>query len=95
MIECKGSWSPSTPDFPAEFECGYEAEFNCDDCIYNGGAMSPVSGKEFRGNRALYEQRPPLEAAKCYSRVAEGDMDFGKLAKIVEDLPCKGIDEDT
>ena len=37
----------------------------------------------------------PLETTKCYNRVDEGDMDFGKLAKIFEDLPCKDVEEDT
>lgn len=57
-IKCKGYWSPSTPDSPAEFDCEYEnsGSFGCDDCIINGGSMSPISGKVFRGNRAPYEQ---------------------------------------
>ena len=50
---------------------------------------------DFCGKPAAYcdcEQQSPLEATKCYSCVDEGDMDFGKLAKIFEDLPCKNID---
>ena len=41
------------------------------------------------------EQRPPLEVARCYSRTDEGNMDFGKMAKIFENLPCKNIEEDS
>lgn len=56
-IKCKGYWTPSTPNGPAEFDCEYEksAGFGCEDCIINGGSMSPVSGKPFRGNPAPYD----------------------------------------
>lgn len=56
-IKCKGFWTPGTPDGPAEFDCEYEnsAGFGCEDCIINGGHMSPVSGKAFRGNPAPYD----------------------------------------
>lgn len=56
-IKCKGYWTSSTYDGPPEFDCGYEksADFGCEDCIINGGRMSPVSGKPFRGNPVPYD----------------------------------------
>ena len=55
-ISCKG-YTLSTPDGD-EFDCAYENSscVDCDVCIVNGGDMSPVSGKKFRGNRAPYEE---------------------------------------
>lgn len=55
-ITCKGHWSSSTTDSPPEFYCDYEPPFDCGDCICNGGRMSPVSGKPFRGNPEPYVQ---------------------------------------
>lgn len=46
-IRCEGYWS-HTPNGD-EFDCGYEAEINCEDCICNyqklGGIMSPETNK--------------------------------------------------
>ena len=54
MIRCKGHWYFSAME-PPEYECGYgEVNFDCGDCIINGGCMSPVSGKPFRGNPEPY-----------------------------------------
>ena len=95
-IKCGGYWSHSFDG--SEFDCEYKTGIYCDDCIINGGHLSPVSGKEFRGNREPYikaylarngcDPLPPLETTKCYNCVDEGDMDFGKLAEIIENLPC-------
>ena len=53
MLSCKGYWSYS--DCGDEFECDYpHADFSCEDCIINGGPMSPQTGKPFRGNREKY-----------------------------------------
>lgn len=53
-IRCKGYWYYPAME-PPEFECGYEkADFDCDQCIINGGSMSPISGKPFRGNPEPY-----------------------------------------
>jgi len=55
-IKCLGYHTKSTPDCPSEFECGYEnsSGFCCEDCICNGGDMSPQTGKLFRGNPKPY-----------------------------------------
>ena len=55
MIKCKGYWDYCGME-PPEFECGYENSggITCDQCIINGGGMSPVSGKPFRGNPEPY-----------------------------------------
>ena len=50
MIECKGHRDP----YDGEFDCGYSPEFDCGDCIINGGTMSPQTGKRFRGNPKPY-----------------------------------------
>ena len=55
MISCKGYWTSSVDG--DEFDCEYDPDFACDDCIINGGRMSPQTGKPFRGNRAKYEER--------------------------------------
>lgn len=52
MIECKGD-----RDYYGDFNCGWDAEFSCEECIINGGRMSPQTNKPFRGNRAKYEER--------------------------------------
>ena len=52
MIKCKGEY-----DYWGEFDCGWGADFGCEDCIINGGTMSPQTNKPFRGNRAKYEER--------------------------------------
>ena len=53
-IKCKG-YRRDYGDWGWDYECGYEnAHFECDQCICTGGSMSPVSGKEFRGNPEPY-----------------------------------------
>jgi hypothetical protein len=52
MITCKGF----RDEYWGEWECGYFPSFDCEDCIINGGRMSPVSDKPFRGNREKYEK---------------------------------------
>ena len=50
MIECKGYFDGN------EYDCKYsKVDFECDDCIVNGGCMSPRTGKKFRGNVEKYE----------------------------------------
>jgi len=41
----------------SEFECAHpgSAEITCEECIINGGDMSPISGKPFKGNLANYK----------------------------------------
>jgi hypothetical protein len=64
-IRCRGY-----EDSQGEYACGYDlAEFSCDDCICNGGTMSPRTGKEFTGNRTLY-----LRTAVTRDRRKEGQV---------------------
>lgn len=55
MISCKGYWS-GNPSNGYDFDCEYENSggFTCEDCVINGGHMSPITGKPFRGNRQMY-----------------------------------------
>lgn len=55
MITCKGYWS-GNPSNGYDFDCEYENSggFTCENCIINGGHMSPITGKTFRGNRQIY-----------------------------------------
>jgi len=52
MLKCKGHlkhhWEGD------EFECDYDAQITCEDCIINGGAYSPQTNKLFRGNAEPY-----------------------------------------
>ena len=54
MIKCREykTWT----DCGYEYDCEYQAEFPCEDCILTGGSMSPISGKKFRGNRTPYDK---------------------------------------
>lgn len=63
MIVCKG-YQAGNPTDGYEFDCGYEnaGAFNCEDCICNGGTMSPQTGKKFRGNPAPYVHFAQAEA---------------------------------
>lgn len=38
----------------SEFICDYENAPDCNQCIIQGGSISPQTGKKFRGNRVLY-----------------------------------------
>jgi len=58
MIICKG-YKSGNPCDGEEYECGYDTEIDCGDCICNGGDMSPQTGKKFRGN-----PEPYIEEAK-------------------------------
>ena len=55
MIKC-GGYRSFNGEY-TEYDCKYSPDFDCGDCILNGGTMSPISGKKFRGNRAQYEKR--------------------------------------
>jgi hypothetical protein len=57
-IKCGGAYSQSTPDGGPELYCEHEPPFDCGDCIINGGKMSPISHKPFRGNSELYSCVP-------------------------------------
>jgi hypothetical protein len=71
MLECKGYkyWT----DCGYEFDCEYpHATFSCEGCIINGGNLSPMTGKPFRGNIAKYN--------KCAKKVWETQkIDIGLL----------------
>lgn len=81
-IKCKGYWTSSTYDGPPEFECEYEkaADVGCDDCIINGGRMSPVSGKPFRGNPAPYDDEVLKRYAAQHSDFDTTILEGGKPA---------------
>lgn len=55
LITCKG-YRAGNPAVGYDFDCEYEhaGEITCDQCLCNGGDMSPVTGKRFRGNLAPY-----------------------------------------
>ena len=50
----KGKPSPipclGTRDYWGEFDCDYDnaGSIGCDDCVVNGGAMDPRTGKRYR-----------------------------------------------
>lgn len=77
-IKCKGYWSPSTSDGPAEFDCAYEksAGFGCEDCIVNGGCMSPLSGKLFRGNPGPYDDEVLRRFDAQMANISPTALDF-------------------
>jgi hypothetical protein len=55
MLTCRG-YSHCT-DCGYERDCGYpNTTFSCEDCIINGGKMSPQTGKVFRGNHKKYQE---------------------------------------
>lgn len=51
-IKCKGYRDEINGHI--EYDCGYHTEVDCEFCIINLGEFSPVTGKSFRGNVALY-----------------------------------------
>lgn len=58
MIPC-GLETYHTQD-GTDYDCSYpNATHACEDCIINGGSISPISGKAFRGNL-----KPYIKAAK-------------------------------
>ena len=69
-IKCKSYKSSSYLD-PIEYDCGWEkAEaIDCENCIINGGDMSPVSGKRFRGNRKPYEDAWEKRINQCGNEI--------------------------
>lgn len=53
-IPCKGH-TIFNPD-GIEYECGYGVDFECTECILNGGSISPLTNKPFRGNLEYRQQ---------------------------------------
>lgn len=45
--KCGGHWTPSTTDNPSEFDCDYEPDFTCEECVVNKGKRMP-KGIEFK-----------------------------------------------
>lgn len=68
MIKCKGYKERDTWRGPGEWCCGWDTDIDCGECIINGGNMSPVSGKPFRGNPEPYHE-------ECRKRYGEKFFD--------------------
>ena len=51
MIQCKGYRSAE-----GDYDCGHprSGHICCEECVCNGGLMSPISGKRFRGDITPY-----------------------------------------
>ncbi len=88
MIKCKGFWYYPMME-PPEFDCGYDKAgyITCDECIINGGDMSPVSGKKFRGNPEPYYE-------ECRKRFGANYFDTEPIPlKLDLEGGCNGTEE--
>lgn len=46
-VFCEGEWTHTSNG--SDFSCGYDAEFGCEDCIVNDGALDPRTGLRWDG----------------------------------------------
>ena len=76
MIYCKTESSFNGED--TDIECGYGADFCCEECICLGGTMSPQTLKPFRGNRNKYIEMARNRYLNKNKKSIEIDFKFGE-----------------